>query len=222
MEPKYNLKSRLNSGVRLLIGDDHPAIRKGVRQILQSHFNLSKVGEAASSEQVLHQLQTAEWDILILDINLPDIDGLEVLGRIKDMGFAVRTLVFSIYSEEQIALRCIKAGAYGFLSKGAEDVQIIHAVNELLNGRRHLTPALSSLLADQFFHGSTGSPDELSDREFQVMLGLGKGKSVSEIATDLCLSISSISTYRQRVLRKMGFANNAAIINYCIRNHLLS
>ncbi len=206
---------------RILIADDHVAIRVGVRHILSSEFPQFEYEEARTAKEVIAWALAASWDLVILDINFPDCNGLEVLNRFKELDRKTPTLVFSIHAQEQMAVRCLKAGAMGYLNKDAEDSELLRAVNQILKGHRYIPHQIGDLLASELIHQGLTAHSGLSDREFQVMLQMGAGKSVSEIAAQLDVSISTINTYRSRIFKKMGFRNNASVINYTIKNKLL-
>lgn len=207
---------------RILIADDHSAIRSGVRHILASEFAHIDFGEATTAAEVLNKLKDGVWDILILDIDMPGRNGLEILQQLKAEKSKLPVLVFSMHSEDQIAMRAIKLGAYGYLSKDAADTELVDAIRRILSGRKYISPSLAELMAFQL-ENPMDKPlhEQLSDREFQTLLLMASGKTVSQIAHDLLLSIATISTYRSRILVKMGMLNNAQLTRYAIENNLL-
>lgn len=207
---------------RILIADDHSAIRNGVKLILSKDFKDFEFGEAVNSIELFKKLKEKEWDILILDMDMPGRNGLEVLQQLKDEKTTIKTLMFSMHPEEQIAVRALRLGASGYLSKDTADTELIIAIHQLLNGKKYITPAVAEQLVGQLENPDNKAPHELlSDRELQTLLLFAKGKTVSEIARELSLSIPTISTYRQRLLEKMNLKNNAALVLYAINNHLL-
>lgn len=206
----------------ILICDDHPAIRKGIRLILQAEYTTCNFGEAASAIEVIKKIKELKWDILILDIDMPGRNGLEVLKQLKDEENKIPVLIFSMHPEEQIAMRAIKLGAAGFLSKDSADEELIKAINLIMTGKKYITPSLAEQLVMQLGNPNNKEPHELlSDREYQTLLLLAKGKSVSQIADELSLGVPTISTYRARILEKTGMKTNAELVTYAIRNNLV-
>lgn len=204
-----------------MIADDHVAIRVGVKYILTNEFPQFEFGEAQSARETIARLSGESWDLVILDINFPDSNGLEVLNRFKDLNIKIPSLIFSIHAEDQMAVRCIRAGAMGYLNKNAGYDDLVQAVNQILKGGKYIPYEIGNLLANELINPYLITHSVLSDREFQVMLHIGAGKSVSEIASEMDLSISTINTYRTRILKKMNLKNNASVINYTIKNGLL-
>ncbi len=207
---------------KILIADDHFAIRAGVKQICTSEFPSIQFGEAINCAEVFQRLRENEWDILILDIDLPGRNGLDILSQIKTSKLNVPVLMFSFHREEQIALRALKMGASGYLSKDAADMELIKAINQILIGKKYVSEFISERLLSVFGNNSNKEPHELlSDREYQTLLMIGSGKTVSQIAETLCLSSPTISTYRARILEKMKLKNNAELISYAVSQKLL-
>lgn len=207
---------------RILIADDHSAIRNGVKHILSQHFPKIEFGEAVNAPEVIKVLKGTCWDLLILDVDLPGRSGLEVLKQIRSEGAKLPVLVFSFHREDQLAVRALKAGASGYLSKDAADTELLTAINQLLSGRKYISAAVVQQLASQFSTESEeDSYNHLSDREYQIMLLIGRGNTVTEISDDLSLSASTVSTYRSRILEKMNMKNNAELMNYVIRRNMI-
>jgi len=207
---------------RILIADDHSAIRAGIKQICISEFPSVQFGEAINYSEVFQKLKENEWDILILDIDLPGRNGLDILKQIKTEKLKVPVLMFSFHSEEQIALRALKIGAAGYLSKDAADMELVKAINQILGGRKYVSQSLSEKLLDLLDGNPNKEPHELlSDREYQTLLLIASGKTVSEIAEILCLSTPTVSTYRARILEKMRLKNNAELTTYAINQKLV-
>jgi len=206
---------------RILVADDHSAIRIGVKQICISEFPLLIFGEAVNYAEVFIKLRECDWDILILDIDLPGRNGLEILKQIKSEKLKVPVLMFSFHSEEQIALRALKMGAAGYLSKDAADEELVIAINKITQGKKYVSQSLSekllSLLNDD---GEKESHELLSGREYQTLLLIASGKTVTEIASILCLSSPTISTYRARILEKMRLKNNSELTTYALSRKL--
>ncbi|HEY4197775.1 MAG TPA: response regulator transcription factor [Mucilaginibacter sp.] len=209
-------------GKKILIADDHSAIRLGVKQICSSEFPALQFGEAVNYAEVFQKLKEADWDILILDIDLPGRSGLDILKQLKAEKIKVPVLMFSFHSEEQIALRALKIGASGYLSKEAADLELVKAVNKIMEGKKYVSAALSEKFLEMLDDNSTKEPHELlSDREYQTLLLIASGKTVSEIADILFLSTPTVSTYRARILEKMKLKNNAELTTYAISQKLV-
>jgi two-component system invasion response regulator UvrY len=206
---------------KILIADDHSTIRLGVRQICSTEFPLMVFGEATNYAEVFQKLKENDWDLLILDIDLPGRNGLEILKQIKTQKLKVPVLIFSFHNEEQIALRALKTGAAGYLSKDAADLQLINAINHIISGKRYVSEAIAEKLISLLDSPETQQPHELlSNREYQTFVLIASGKNVTEIAAILNLGKPTISTYRARILEKMHLKNNSEITNYAISQHL--
>lgn len=209
-------------GKRILIADDHPAIRNGVKSILANEFSEVEFGEAASGIEVFRILKEKDWDILVLDMDMPGRNGLEVLKQIKDEKIGLPVLVFSMHPEAQIAVRAIRSGASGYLAKDSASAELANAVRMILTGRKYITLTLAEQIAAQMENPSGREPhDLLSDREYATLLLFAKGKTVSAIAAELSLGVPTISTYRARILEKMGMKTTAELVEYAIRNKLV-
>jgi two-component system, NarL family, invasion response regulator UvrY len=207
---------------RILIADDHSAIRTGVKNILSAAFTGVEFGEAKNIAEAMGQIASAHWDCMILDIDFQGRNGFEVLKFIRDEKSKIPILVFSFHREDQIALRAIRSGASGYLSKDVTDQELITAVKEVIAGRKYITKSLSEQLVNHLQNPDETPPHEhLSGREFQTLLFIAKGRSIAEIATELNLSISTIHTYRSRLLEKLMVKNNAELTNYAFRFNLL-
>jgi two-component system invasion response regulator UvrY len=207
---------------KILIADDHSAIRIGVKQICRSEFPTVVIGEATNYIEVFQQLNNDTWDILILDIDLPGRSGLEILQQIKADKFKIPVLMFSFHGEQQIALRALKLGAAGYLSKDAADLELVKAINQIMLGRKYVSQALSDQLLYLFESDSDKEPHELlSEREYQTMILIASGKTITEIAELLFLSKPTISTYRARILEKMKMKNSAELTTYAITQKLV-
>ena len=207
---------------RILIADDHVAIRVGIKHILKNELPGMEFGEAASTVEVFRMVRNQKWSILILDINLPGRNGLDILKQLKDETIGIPVLVFSLYREELVAVRAFKAGASGYLSKEAAGTELVKAIHQLLAGRRYITIPVAELMASQLENPENKLPHErLSDREYQTLLHIASGFTLSQIAFRLSLAISTISTYRARILEKTGLKNNAGLTHYAIDNKLI-
>lgn len=207
---------------RVLIADDHIAIRRGVRHILETSFKNLEFGEAVNSAEAMHKLKEGIWDILILDIEVPGRSGFEVLKQIKLDRIKTPVLVFSFHKEELVAIRALKSGAAGYLSKDAADTELVEAIEKILAGKKYISMSVAQQLASHLDSPIDSDPHEiLSDREYQTLLLIASGKTVSEISAELSLSISTISTYRARILEKMNMKTNAELTSYAIRRNLV-
>lgn len=207
---------------RILLADDHPAIRKGAKLILTNEFSEVEFGEASNAIEVFRKLKEKDWDLLILDMDMPGRNGLEVLKQLKDEKAGIPVLMFSLHPEAQIATRAIRSGASGYLSKDCADSELANAVKLILSGRKYITASLAEQLAFQLENPTDKAPHELlSDREYETLLLFAKGKTVSQIAQELSLGTPTISTYRARILEKMNMKTNAELVEYAIRNNLV-
>jgi two-component system invasion response regulator UvrY len=207
--------------IRVLIGDDHAIIRSGLKQILSEEKNSFFYGEAENGQSVLDKIQKEKWDIVVLDISMPGLSGIETLKEIKKLKPKLPVLVLTVHSEDQFALRSIKSGAAGYLKKDAAPDELITAIHKIVNGGKYINEQLAKLLADDF-ERDTDKPihEILSDREYEVMLLIASGKTAKQIADELSLSIKTVSTYRTRLLDKMGLKSNAELTRYAIENKL--
>lgn len=206
---------------KCLIVDDHPITRKGIRDLMIEEGLCQAVVEATSAAAALKAVRRDSWDLLILDIALPDKHGLQVLKEVKMLRPTLPILMLSLYPEREFALRALKAGASGYLTKDRTPTEIMTAVKEVLAGRRYITPSLASRIADFLELGRSGALHErLSDREMEVLRLLGQGKTVSAIAADLALSVKTVSTYRGRLLEKLRLHTTADLVRYAIEHQL--
>jgi two-component system invasion response regulator UvrY len=209
--------------IRVLIVDDHAIVRRGLRALLSDEFRGAAFGEASDAGQALEQLRQQEWDIALLDITLlPGKGGLDLLKELKAEWPRLPVLVLSAHPEDQFAVRALKAGAGGYLTKDSAPEELPKAIRKILAGGEYVSPALAETLALRVRTDRTRTPHEtLSDREYEVMSRIGSGKTVTEIADELSLSVKTISTYRVRVLEKLGVKNSAEIVQYALRNGLV-
>lgn len=207
---------------RIAVADDHQLVRIGLKQIIESQPDFAWGGEARNGREALALVRSGSCDVLLLDLSLPDMSGLDVLRQIKAHEDAVATLVLSAYPENQYGLNVLRAGASGFVSKTADDSELCRAIRAAVRGGRYVSPELAEMLVSGM-QGTAGEPrhSALSEREFQIFCKLAEGKSVSEIAARLYLSVKTVSTYRTRILEKMGMKTNADITYYAIKNNLL-
>ena len=204
---------------RVLLVDDHPVIRQGIRRILTRAFENLFVGEADSGEQAVRRFETDEWDLVLLDISLPGASGLDVIGDLRRLRPSARIMVISVHPPQHFARRALAVGALGYLEKSAPPEEMVKAVTQVLAGRPY-APAGG---AEASLKGGTkGMRHEvLSDREYQVLRMIGMGKTVSEIAAELALSVKTVSTYRARILEKMELRTTAELMHYVIDNGLV-
>ncbi|HYF59745.1 MAG TPA: response regulator transcription factor [Burkholderiaceae bacterium] len=208
--------------IRVAIVDDHALIRRGLRDSLTEAGDIRVVGEASDYGELRQLLRETEFDVLLLDINLPGRSGLDVLHSLAEESTRIRVLVITMYPEDQYAIRALKAGAMGYLNKSADPSQIVAAVRTLHAGRKFITPAIAEALAERLSVSEDETPHErLSDREFQTMIRLASGQRLSDIAAEFNLSPKTVSVYRARVLEKMAMQSNADLTAYCLRNGLI-
>lgn len=208
--------------IRVAIVDDHALIRRGLRESLTDAGDIRVVGEAADYGELRQLLRDHEFDVLLLDINLPGRNGLDVLHSLAEDAARIRVLVLTMYPEDQYAIRALKAGAMGYLNKSADPGQIVAAIRTLHAGRKYITPAIAEALAERLSVVDSAHPHErLSDREFQTMIRLATGQRLSDIAAELKLSPKTVSVYRARVLEKLEMQSNADLTAYCLRNGLM-
>jgi DNA-binding NarL/FixJ family response regulator len=208
--------------LRILIADDHTVVRKGLKQILLDHFKELLVEEVTDAEALINKVMAARWDVVISDINMPGRSGLDALKQIRGIYPTLPVLILSMHPEEHYAIRVLKSGASGYLSKESASDELVHAVEKLLQGKKYFSAYVLQQLATNIDTDLTKLSYEcLSNREFDVMRLLASGKSVSEIAEKLSLSVTTISTYRTRVMNKTGLRSNSDLTKYAIENHLL-
>jgi two-component system, NarL family, invasion response regulator UvrY len=208
---------------RVAVVDDHQLVRIGLKQVIERHADFAWVGEACSGREALTLLRDTPVDVLLLDLSLPDISGLDVLRQVRAHHESVATLVLSAYPEMQYGINVLRAGASGFVSKTADESELCRAIRASVRGGRYVSPELAEVLVSGMQGGGAGEPRHsvLSEREFQIFCKLAEGKSVSEIAAKLFLSVKTVSTYRARILEKMAMKTNADITYYAIKNNLL-
>ncbi len=208
--------------IKVLIADDHPIVRQGLRQILSGTDDLVVAGEAANGQATLDQVRAGNWDVLVLDMTMPDRSGLDILKVLSHEQPQLPVLILSIHAEEQFAVRVLKAGASGYLTKENAPDELVKAIRKVVSGGKYISPSLAESLAlslDTAFDGPRH--ETLSDREFQVMRLIGSGKTLADIADELALSAKTVSTYRTRLLAKLNFKTNAELVRYAIENGLV-
>ncbi len=208
--------------IKVLIADDHPIVRQGLRQILSGVSDMRVAGEAVDGHETLAQVRAGGWDVLVLDITMPGRSGFDILKELKHQQPDLPVLVLSIHAEEQFAVRVLKAGASGYLTKENAPTELIKAIRKVVSGGKYISRGLAESLAFGLDADSDRPPHEaLSDREFQVMQLMAGGKTLAEIADELSLSAKTVSTYRTRLLEKMNLKTNAEIIRYAIEHGLV-
>jgi len=212
--------------IRIFIADDHPIVRQGLRRIVESDPGLVISGEAGDAEALLTGLDRHVTDLVLLDVSMPGGPFLETLQRLRAKHPTVRVLVLSVHPEDQWAVRALRAGASGYLTKDHSPDQLLDAIRRVYRGGKYVSPTLAEHLAQQLDAGAqragAGAPHELlSDREFEVMRRLGSGLTVSQIATELAISAKTVSTYRARILEKMAVGTNADLVRYAARYGLI-
>lgn len=208
--------------IRILIVDDHAIVREGLKQILSDDENLVVQGEAETAAEAIRLTREKEFDLVLLDISLPDRNGLELLEALKKSHPKLSVLMLSMYRETQYAVRAIKSGASGYLNKQSAPDQLVSAIKQVVTGRKYITPSVAEALALEISVGKDSLPHEsLSNREFQTLCLLASGKPVSAIANKLSLSVKTVSMYRTRLLEKMHLKNNAELTHYAIRHGLV-
>ncbi|HAP40383.1 MAG TPA: DNA-binding response regulator [Nitrospira sp.] len=207
----------------ILVVDDHAVVRQGVRQILSEQFQEAVVGEAASAQEMMEQMRTHNWDVVVLDVGMPGKSGLDALKDLKQASPKLPVLVLSAYPEDQLARRMLKAGAAGYLNKDSAPNELVRALRKILGGGKFVSAAVAELLASNLDdHCEKPLHEQLSDREYQVMCLIAVGKSLKEIADDLCVGVSTINTYRARILEKMQLRNNTELTHYALENRLVN
>jgi two-component system, NarL family, invasion response regulator UvrY len=208
--------------IKILIADDHAVVRQGLKQILAAEYKKAVFGEASTGQAALDLLWKESWDVVVLDITMPGRSGLDVLKEIKKTRPKLPVLMLSMHPEDQFAVRILKIGAAGYMTKESAPAELVGAVKKVMSGGRYVSPALAEKMATYLAIDVQTPPHErLSDREFLVLRQIASGKTVSGIAKELSLSVKTISTYRTRILEKMGMTNSAELTRYAIENHLV-
>jgi DNA-binding NarL/FixJ family response regulator len=208
--------------IRVIICDDHAMIRRGIKETLSEAVDIQVTAEAGNYAEVREAIRLKECDVLVLDLNLPGRGGLEVLSSLREANSPIKVLIVSMFAEDQYAIRCLRAGAQGYLNKGGDPSDLITAVRTIAQGRKYVTPDVAHMLVD-----SLSTPENqslhatLSERELQTLLKIASGKRLSDIAEELMLSPKTVSVYRARVLEKLKLGNNAELTVYAIRNELV-
>lgn len=208
--------------MKILIADDHAVVRKGLVQILHEEFALAAITEVSNGNEVLLEVEKDTWDIILMDISMPGRNGLETLKQLRANGVKTPVLMLSMHPEEQYAVRVLKSGASGFLNKQSATDELLVAIHKILSGRKYVTPSIAEKLAETVGDRAEKLNHELlSDREMQVLQFIASGKTVSDIADELALSVNTISTYRSRILEKLQLNNNAELTRYALDNKIV-
>jgi two-component system, NarL family, invasion response regulator UvrY len=208
--------------MNILIADDHAIVRKGLVELIREAYPTANIVEVVNSLEVLAQVDKQVWNIILMDISMPGRNGIDTLKQIRANGVNTPILMLSAHPEDQYALRVLKAGASGFLNKESATDELLAAVHKVLAGKKYISAAVAEKLADSQTHASdTATHQQLSDREMQVLQQLASGKTVSEVAEELLLSVNTISTYRARVLEKLSLNNNAELTRYAMDHGLV-
>jgi len=212
-----------NNTIKILIADDHAIVREGLKQILADTKDIVVAGDAENGHDALKLARSGECHVLLLDISMPDRNGIEILKQIRKESPKLAVLMLSMHREDQYAIRSLKAGAAGYLNKQSAPAELVNAIRQVAAGRKYISPALAQELANQVGdERRDAAPHEmLSDREYQTLIMIASGKTVSDIAAELSLSVKTISMYRSRILQKMKLRHNAELTHYAIRNHLV-
>ncbi len=208
--------------MKILIADDHEIVREGLKKIIEEAPDIAKIGEASNANELLEKMRSSDWDLFIVDINMPGKSGLDVLRDIKKEAPKIPVLILSVYPEDQYAIRVMRAGASGYIMKSSAGEELIKAIRKVVSGGRYISETVADKLAEIIDDSyNLASHELLSDREYQVFLMIANGKTVGEIALEISLSVKTISTYRTHILEKMHLKNNADIMQYAIKNRLI-
>lgn len=207
--------------IRVLIADDHPIVRMGLKQIVADQADMTVVADTGDGREALLLAEGLALDVVVLDINMPGLSGLEVLSRLRRTHPRVPVLMLSGHAEGELALRVLKAGAAGYLNKEIAPEELTGAIRRAVGGRKYVSPAMAELLADSLQKGEDPPHASLSDREFQIFRLIASGKTVSEIAGEIALSVKTVSTYRTRVMEKMNLSSNSDLTYYALKNGLI-
>lgn len=208
--------------IHVVLCDDHAMVRRGIRGMLSEAVDIQVTGEASGYAEVRELLRTAACDVLVLDLSMPGRGGMEVLSSLREADSPIKVLVVSMFPEDQYAIRCLRAGAQGYLNKAGDPEELVLAVRTVMQGRKYVTPEVAQMLVESLSKPVLEVPHAaLSEREMQTLLKIASGKRLSDIAEELLLSPKTVSVYRTRVLEKLKLTNNAELTVYAIRNNLV-
>ena len=207
--------------IKVITVDDHPVVRRGLKQIIAAEQDMQVVGEAENAREAIRVIRQTACDVVVLDITLPDASGLDVLSRLKSERPTLPVLIMSIHDEEPYALRVLKAGASGYLMKDSLPEELIKAIRKITSGGRYISPSLAERLASELASPETPLHERLSDREFQLLCLIASGKSLKEIGEALCISGKTVSSYRARILEKMNMSTNSDLTRYALEHRLV-
>lgn len=208
--------------IRVLVADDHVLFRSGLKMVLEETPDMVVADEAGTGREALHKALNGDFDVLLLDISMPERSGFDILKDLKNLKPDLPVLILTMHPEDKYAVRVLKAGASGYLTKKNAPDELVAAIRKVLTGGRYVSPSLAEKIAFELQEGAEKLPHELlSNREYQVMCFIASGKSISDIADELSLSINTVSTYRARILEKMRLKNTAELIHYAIANNLV-
>jgi two-component system invasion response regulator UvrY len=209
--------------IRILVADDHAIVRRGLRQIVADESDMEVVGEAQTSQEILDLARQEEWDVIVLNISMPGRGGFEALKALKQSHSKRPVLVLSMYPEDQFAVRAFRAGAAGYMTKESAPEELVQAIRKVVGGGKYVSPSLAEKLAAELGEDAERPPHEaLSEREYHVLRLLASGKTVTQIAAEMSLSVKTISTYRARLLEKMRMKTNAQVTRYAIEHRLVA
>lgn len=213
----------MSKTIHVLIADDHAIVRQGLRQILSDTEDLVVAGEASDGVQAMQLVRGAEWDVVLLDVSMPDRNGIDTLKLIKKEYPRLPVLILSMHPEEHYAIRALKAGASGYLSKQSAPEQLVTAIRQVASGKKYVSPSVAEALAAAITEDDDGRPphERLSDREYQTLCMIASGKTLTQIGEELNLSVKTVSVYRARLLEKMKLKNNAELTHYGLKHGLV-
>jgi two-component system invasion response regulator UvrY len=208
--------------IRILIADDHAIVRQGLKKILAEEFTNAKFTEAGTSLEVLQHVREQDWDVLVLDISMPGRSGLDILQEVRDLRPKLPVLFLSVHPQDQYAIRALRSGAAGYMTKDSAPLELVSAIRKVLGGARYINPSLAEQIALELSK-DTKRPlhEDLSPREFEILRMIGSGMTVTQIANQLALSVKTVSTYRTRVLEKLGMRTTAELIQYAVKSQLV-
>ncbi len=206
--------------IKILIADDHSIVRQGLKQIVAEENDIFVSAEAGNSDEVFEKIKQQEYDVMVLDINMPGRSGIEILKDVKKLKPELPVLILSMYGEEQYGVRAIKAGASGYLKKVSAPEELVKAIRKIISGGKYITATLAERLADSFDYRNKLSHESLSDREYEIMCKIASGKTAEEISEELSISVHTVYSYRNRIFEKMNFKSNVDLSNYVLKNKL--